>query len=448
MAQYINDPVPKYRQEDLNKTTKDLHGYVTGLSDQLQYLLANLDADNIPELPDIIKRLTDAEGNITNFEVTAEGIRVQVQNNKGDIANLVIRADKLSSQITQTEQGLNSKIEQTAGQIRTEVNDVKNGLSSQITQTASEIRTQGANNKGEISSIRQTANSLSVQVSNNANSISSLRITANGLESRVSDLNGKYSSLKQTVDGFDFTGMVTFRDLNSELSNYPTNRDLERGRTVIDGGCISTGQIDVDYIYLHDQMEVFDGRHSGGYIGFCSGYSDSGIGVMESRSRGQCICTDGGAKLAYGDRKYLGVSRSNIFASEDIYIESDRRVKEDIRYNLDAYEAFYRALKPCSYLLRRRESGRRHTGFIAQEIEEALKAAGMTSADFAAHGFDPNAKRYDGTEETGLWRVRYGELVALNTAMIQKLMNRVDALEKRLAVLEGTPPVAKGDIPL
>ena len=439
MAQYINDPVPKYRQENLNKTTKDLHGYVTGLSDQLQYLLANLDADNIPELPDIIKRLTDAEGNITNFEVTAEGIKVQVQNNKGDIANLVIRADKLSSQITQTEQGLSSRIEQTASQIRTEVNDVKNGLSSQISQTASEIRTQVANNKGEISTLRQTANSLSVQVSNHANSISSLKITANGLESRVSDLNGKYSSLKQTVDGFDFTGMVTFRELNSELENYPTNRDLERGRTVIDGACISTGQIDVDYIYLHDQMEVFDGRYSGGYIGYCSGYSDDGIGVMNSSSTGQCICTNGGAKLAYGDRKYLGVSRSNIFASEDIFIESDRRVKEEIRYDLDTYEAFYRALKPCSYLLRRRENGRRHTGFIAQEMEQALLASGKTGADFAAYGFDPHARRYDGTGETGLWRVRYGELVALNTAMVQRLMARVDRLEERLTALESKP---------
>lgn len=439
MAQYINDPVPKYRQENLNKTTKDLHGYVTGLSDQLQYLLANLDADNIPKLPDIIKRLTDAEGNITNFEVTAEGIKVQVQNNKGDIANLVIRADKLSSQITQTEQGLSSRIEQTASQIRTEVNDVKNGLSSQISQTASEIRTQVANNKGEISTLRQTANSLSVQVSNHANSISSLKITANGLESRVSDLNGKYSSLKQTVDGFDFTGMVTFSDLNSELENYPTNRDLERGRTVIDGACISTGQIDVDYIYLHDQMEVFDGRYSGGYIGYCSGYSDDGIGVMNSSSTGQCICTNGGAKLAYGDRKYLGVSRSNIFASEDIFIESDRRVKEEIRYDLDTYEAFYRALKPCSYLLRRRENGRRHTGFIAQEIEQALLASGKTGADFAAYGFDPHARRYDGTGETGLWRVRYGELVALNTAMVQRLMARVDRLEERLTALESKP---------
>ena len=58
---------------------------------------------------------------------------------------------------------------------------------------------------------------------------------------------------------------------------------------MIDGACISTGQIDVDYIYLHDQMEVFDGRYSGGYIGYCSGYSDDGIGAMNSSSTGQCM---------------------------------------------------------------------------------------------------------------------------------------------------------------
>lgn len=445
MAQYINDPVPKYRQDDLNKTTKDLHGYVTGLSDQLQYLLANLDADNIPELPDIIKRLTDAQGNITNLEVTAEGLKLTVQDHDNRLTKVTVTVEGIQTSVGDMKGNL-SELKQTVNGIGTRVQNAEGSIST-LTQTAGSLKTQISDNKGNISSLQQTANSLSVQISNNANSISSLRITANGLESRVSDLNGKYSSLKQTVDGFDFTGMVTFRDLSNELEGYPTNRDLERGKTVIDGGCISTGQIDCEYIQLYGEMEVYEdshGRYSGGYIGYCSGYSDSGIGVMESRRGGQCICTNGGAKLAYGDSKYLGVSRHNIFASEDIYIESDRRVKEDIRYNLDEYEAFYRALKPCTYLLRRRESGRRHSGFIAQEIEEALKKAGMTGTDFAAHGFDPTAKRYDGTNETGLWRVRYGELIALNTAMVQKLMSRVDALEERLAALEGTPPVTKG----
>ncbi len=434
MAQYINDPVPKYRQDDLNKTTKDLHGYVTGLSDQLQYLLANLDADNIPELPDIIKRIADANGNITNLEVTAEGLKLTVQDHDKRLTQVTVTVEGIQTSVGDMKGNL-SELSQTVNGIKTRVQDAEGNLST-LTQTAKQIQTQVADNKGNISSLRQTANSLSSQISNQGSQISSLRQTASSIESRVSDLNGKYSSLKQTVDGFDFSGMVTFRDLRNELDDYPTNRDLERGRTVIDGACISTGEIDVDYIYLHDQMEVFDGRSSGGYIGYCRGYSDEGIGVMNSRSTGQCICTNGGAKLAYGDRKELGVSRHNIFATEDIYIESDRRVKEEIRYDLEEYEAFYRALKPCTYLLRRRDTGRRHTGFIAQEMEQALLQSGKTAMDFAAYGCDEEAKIY-GTEEKGLYRVRYAELVALNTAMVQKLMRRVDALERELQTLKG-----------
>lgn len=457
MAQYINDPVPKYRSDDLNKTTKDLHGYVVGLSDQLQYLLANLDEDNIPELDSIKKRLTDAEGNITNIKIAADGISASVQNNKGQIAKLEIRADKIASSVTDMEKGLRSQIEQTAEHIRTEVSDIQNGLSSQIVQTANEIRTQVNDNKGDISTIRQTANSLQTQISGAKGDISSIRQTANSLQSQissangaistvqqtadslvysVSDLSGKYSRLEQTVDGFDFTGLVTFNDLD----DYPTNRDLERGRTTIDGGCISTGEIDCEFIRLYGEMTVYEdsgGRYEGGYIGYCSGYSDNGIGFMESRRGGQCICTDGGARLTHGrSGNEMWVANNGCFSSEAMQIYSDRRVKEQIRYDLSDYETFFRALKPCTFLLRRRTSGRRHMGFIAQEISAALETAGLSSADCAAACFDVNAKRHDGTDETGLWSVRYAEMIALNTAMIQNLMARVDKLEAELAQLK------------
>lgn len=156
-----------------------------------------------------------------------------------------------------------------------------------------------------------------------------------------------------------------------------------------------------------------------------------------------CICTNGGAKLAYGaDDFYIGVSRSNVFASETINIDSDRRVKDDIRYDLDDYEAFFRALKPCSYKLKRGTSGRRHTGFIAQELEQALLDSGKTSADLAAYCYDPDARRYENTDmdpktaPTGCYKIRYSELIALNTAMIQKLMAEVDALKTHVAELE------------
>ena len=69
--------------------------------------------------------------------------------------------------------------------------------------------------------------------------------------------------------------------------------------------------------------------------------------------------------------------------------------------------------------------GRFHTGYIAQDVERALLDSGLSGTDFAALVRD----------ETG-YRLRYGEFTALHTHMVQKLMDRVDALEQRIKELE------------
>lgn len=56
------------------------------------------------------------------------------------------------------------------------------------------------------------------------------------LEGNITEVESKYTELKQTVDGFDFTGLVTFSDLNTS------------GKTVIDAGNITTGYISGDRI--------------------------------------------------------------------------------------------------------------------------------------------------------------------------------------------------------
>lgn len=423
MAVFQNDAVPKYRQDDLPRTVKELRNYSFNLSEQMMFLFSNLDEDNVPELNEIRNQFKDVDGNLTNLAIDAQGLKLTVQDQEKRITSLSVTVEGIQTQVSDTEGNLSS-----------------------LTQTVNGISMRVGNAEGDISQLEQTANSLTVQVSDNKTSIASLKIAANGLESSVSNLDGKYTSLKQTVDGFDFTGLVTFDDLDTELADYPTKKSLSRGTTSIDGGCIDTGLIDVDFIELYGEMEVLKrrGGTSGGFIGYCEGNSDTGVGVMEDYDTGQCICTNGGAKLAYGaDDYYLGVSRSNIFASEDIYIESDRRVKEDIRYDLDTYEDFYRKLKPCSFLRKRRTSGRRHTGFIAQEVEEALRMGGKTTMDLAALGYDPDARRYEDNEQTpetagqGCYKIRYTELIALNTAMLQKLMTRVDELEQEIAALKG-----------
>ena len=72
-------------------------------------------------------------------------------------------------------------------------------------------------------------------------------------------------------------------------------------------------------------------------------------------------------------------------------------------------------------------SGRLHSGFIAQEVEAALTAAGLTTKDFAAVCISDQGK------ETESWGLRYEEFVALNTREIQKLKNRIAELEKQLS---------------
>lgn len=113
---------------------------------------------------------------------------------------------------------------------------------------------------------------------------------------------------------------------------------------------------------------------------------------------------------------------------------SDKNMKCDIQDIDDRYLNMFENLRPVSYKHKNIDKtdnhDRTHTGFIAQEVEESAAGAGLTSIDFAAICKDKNPDT--GEEVYGL---AYDEFIALNTAMIQKLIKRVDVLEKELARL-------------
>lgn len=227
MATFQNDAVPKYRENDIPKTVKDLRNYTFNLSEQMMFLFSNLDEDNVPELAEIKKRLTDAEGNITNIVIDATGIAAQVKDNADNIASLQLTAQGLAARITTAEgnistleltaeslttrimdaEGNISTLQQTASSLTSQIGDANANISN-LQQTASSLSTQISNAQGDISSLEQTANRLTTRVSNAEGDISSLTQTADGLESTVSDLDGKYTSIKQTVDSIDIAGEV------------------------------------------------------------------------------------------------------------------------------------------------------------------------------------------------------------------------------------------------
>lgn len=108
-------------------------------------------------------------------------------------------------------------------------------------------------------------------------------------------------------------------------------------------------------------------------------------------------------------------------ASSGATVTSDRRKKNSIEALPDAYAAMLDKLTPVRFKFNDGTSGRYHTGFIAQEVQEALEAAGLTTQDFGGY-VDLNG---DGAE-LGLI---YTEFIAILLHKIQRQEQRIAALE-------------------
>ena len=105
---------------------------------------------------------------------------------------------------------------------------------------------------------------------------------------------------------------------------------------------------------------------------------------------------------------------------------SDRRIKKDILDFDDSYETLFDNLRPRQYRYVDGNKGRVHSGFIAQEVSDAVIAAGKT--------IDENAYvcAFENKEGEIYYGLRYEELIALNTWQIQKLKQRIKQLEDKL----------------
>ena len=115
---------------------------------------------------------------------------------------------------------------------------------------------------------------------------------------------------------------------------------------------------------------------------------------------------------------------------------SDKKKKKNIEYNIDVYTDFFFDLKPTQYKFINNDSNRYHIGFISQDVEQALIDNRLTSLDFAGFIKSPIYEEDGETIKDYSYGLRYGEFIALNTYMIQKLYKRVDELEERIKKLE------------
>lgn len=107
-----------------------------------------------------------------------------------------------------------------------------------------------------------------------------------------------------------------------------------------------------------------------------------------------------------------------------ITVSSDRNIKNSIADVPSAYADLFDHLHPVIFKYNEGTGGRYHTGFIAQEVAEAVSTAGLTLSDFAAV-----CAPYS---DDDVWGIRYEEIISLNTWEIQKLKAEVNHLKELL----------------
>ena len=289
-------------------------------------------------------------------------------------------------------------------------------------------------------------------------------VTSNGTLYSVSETNGKvYTILEEgtivlsSPDVFNGNddkiitttlaeGMIRIGDMeigNCWIGNYTGSNQL-----VIDNKTYHN-----DWVYSDSYMEANNGFRGIGIkstgselVLACNNASLTGEDNYSARLKFRLVDgnyyfnphSDGNVRLGSSSYHWASVwcSQSSMNTS------SDRRTKTDISYydEDDRFEKMFMELKPCVFQKTDSEFGRHHSGFIAQEVEEAMNNNDLDYTDFGALLKTPIDK--DGEElninnaeqmarfvdyEYGL---RYGEFTALNTHMIQKAHKEIEELKE------------------
>ncbi|MGN0732974.1 MAG: tail fiber domain-containing protein [Emergencia sp.] len=126
---------------------------------------------------------------------------------------------------------------------------------------------------------------------------------------------------------------------------------------------------------------------------------------------------------------YLGGSGyrwGEIYASKEVNVSSDMRLKKDFSVDFDKYIQMLDLLEPTSYHLIN-DDGSRHTGYIAQKVWKAMEDVGLEESEFAGLVREMQA---EGSVYT--YGLRYGEFIPILHAKIKTLEERIEKLEQML----------------
>lgn len=323
---------------------------------------------------------------------------------------------------------------------------------SLISKTAEEILLEVAATDGRVSALSVTLDGVTIkdetgQTLIKGSSIDTSTIKANSI----------------TADKLNITGSISFGDLDastqSAINNASSNASSAislaanansqvsawtySGSTLIDGSKIMTGTVMASY--LQGGTINVKGSDNLTYGIMYAGTNTEGTTAFELYGQNGLRLTAGGnvyicssyntRLLLQSDGAYIGPT---VYQTNGTLIASDRELKHDIEYDLEAYDVIFDNLKPARFKYDDGTSDRYHTALIAQDVKDAVLAAGLTTQDFAGYCEVPVYEKDEDGNPTGnitgyTCALRYDEFMALAIRQIQMLKSRVDELERRLA---------------
>lgn len=367
-----------------------------------------------------------------------------------------------------------SSITKTAEKILLKVENELNGLSSSIDVELESITQRVENAESGLSQTLRIA-ADGVTITNAQGST----LTIDGGQIDASKIKtGQLDASKIHVEDLNLTGAITWGDLASDAKYQVTSAQSTAtsalsvaynasgtasdaankisgwtypGSTYIDGSMLMTGTVKATSLQ-GGSVSLLDsyGGLSGNITLGASSSSAYAVDIMSYAA--MRLTANAGDLYLQNYNHYLWISYSDIavnapflsrnvsslgtsvFKWSDVYANnatiqtSDLTLKKDVRYGLDDYDALFDALRPMSFVFTDGESGRRHLGMGAQDIERAMEGCGISAMDFA--GFikseRPDGAGYD-------YALRYGEFIPLCIEQIQRLKARVSELERRTA---------------
>ena len=396
---------PNGEGKDTQEQINGVYDYLFVLLEQLRYTLFNLDGSNINQnaLSEFIKNISepiyakieDTDKNVNEISVTAKGLDARLSNAEGDITQLDTTAKGLQASISNLDGAITN--------IKADVNGIRATVSSKIDATQAQ------------SIFDQSAQGFTLAATSGENG-TIFTLNYNGAQIAST------GSIDLYVDAVNIYGTLTATKLRGGSISVVDDDDNECGTIQTTYASSSDYKLDIS----SSAMELFT---EDGSLFIASGWDRSNkyhasIEVdgnsEEVQIKGDVI-PNSDALYNLGSRNFVWDA---IYCSTNELNGSDRNIKNSIEALPEKYVRMFELIEPKRYKLNSGTSGRFHTGFIAQEVEDAMRACGINSQEFAGWA---RATREDGSET---YFLRYSEFIPILWAKVREQEERLKRLEE------------------